>query len=336
MRQTTMGDHFYSFSDEADSESSPTSTKYRSANTSFSEIPRMQDMTEPQCQRRSSDVNDEAVQVPAESPTEARSYCYELDLSIWATPVKNSSNCRKESTAVFGQEVAMKADDDHKCVPRFADLTDCTLRFIPGPTSRNLYRHVVLYGLKPTCSIAQVLEQVRGGLIVDAKLVDTVSITGSKSALISFFEEHAAISFQYHVSTHDIIINGKNITASMVSTPSRPLNLVFKRAIRELHHTRCLEIKNFPQEVSAVTLRRELEIYPSLKYDAIEHMKMDARGTLMLYFVSVMAAQHAFHNLSHRQKYRYCRIRYAQDPCALPFDEDSVNVGAQNRGLARL
>ena len=293
-------------------------------------------MTDPQSHRRSSDVNDEAVKVPAESPTQVRSYCCDLDLSSWGKPIKDSNNYPKESITVVGQVVAMEANDDHKCVPRFADLTDCTLRFIPDPSSRNLYRHVVLYGLKPTCSIAQVLEQVRGGLIVDAELVDTVSITGSKSALISFFEEHAAISFQNHVSTHAMIINGKNITAKIVSTPSRPLTLVSKRAIRELHHTRCLEIQKFPQEVSTTTLRRELEIHPDLKYDAIEHMKMDAQGTLMLYFVSVMAAQHAFDNLSHRQKYRCCRIRYAQDPCARPFDEDSVNVGPQNRGLARL
>ena len=336
VRQDSMGHQFYTFPNEADPESSPTSTRYRSANTSSSEIPRTQDMTDSQRHKRSSDANDEAIEVPAKSPLPARSYCCDLDLSTWANPVNKSSIYRKESTAVVGQAVAMKADDDHKCAPRFADLTDYTLRFIPSPTARNLYRHVILYGLKSTCSIAQVLEQVHGGLVIDVKLLDTVSITGSKSVLISFFEEHAAISFQSYVSTHAVIINGKNVTASMVSTPSRPLHLIFKRAIRELHHTRCLEIQNFPQEVSATTLRRELETHPALKCDAIEHMEMDAQGTLILYFVSIVAAQQACDNLSHRQKYRRCRIRYAQDPCARPFDVDSANVGAQNRGLARL
>ena len=109
--------------------------------------------------------------------------------------------------------------------------------------------------------------------------------------------------------------------------------MIFKRAIHELYHTRCLKIKNFQQKVSAMTLRKKLKIHLFLKYDVIEHMKMNVRNILMLYFVSVMIAQHAFHNLSHRQKYHYCRIKYAQNFCALSFNENNVNINAQNCDL---
>ena len=63
---------------------------------------------------------------------------------------------------------------------------------------------------------------------------------------------------------------------------------------------------------------------------------MNAQDILMLYFISVMTARHAFHNVSHYQKYRYCRIRYAQNSCALSFDEKNVKVDLRNRDLARL
>ena len=76
-------------------------------------------------------------------------------------------------------------------------------------------------------------------------ILNIVNITNFKFALIFFFEKSAAISFQYHVNIYDIIINDKNIIASMMFTSSRSLNLIFKRAIRELHYTRCSKIKNF-------------------------------------------------------------------------------------------
>ena len=83
-------------------------------------------------------------------------------------------------------------------------------------------------------------------------------------------------------------------------------------------------------------LRRKLKIHFFFKYDVIEHIKMNVRNILMLYFVSVMTAQHAFYNFSHHQKYHYYRIKDAQNSCALFFDENNVNVDAQNCNLARL
>ena len=89
------------------------------------------------------------------------------------------------------------------------------------------------------------------------------------------------------------------------------LNLIIKRVIYQLHYKYCLKIESFLQKVSAVTLRKELKIYFFFKYNMIEHMKRNVRKILILYFVSVMTAQHAFYNFLHCKKYYYCRIRYA-------------------------
>ena len=97
---------------------------------------------------------------------------------------------------------------------------------------------------------------------------------------------------------------------------------------------RYLKIKNFLQKVSTITLRKKLKIH-FFKYDVIKHIKMNARNILMLYFVFVMIAQHVFYNFLHRQKYYYCRIKYAQNFCALFFDKNNVNVNAQNRDLVQ-
>ena len=56
----------------------------------------------------------------------------------------------------------------------------------------------------------------------------------------------------------------------------------------------------------------------------------------MLYFIFVITAQHAFYDFLHHQKYCYCRIKYAQNFYILFFDENNINVDAQNRDLARL
>ena len=42
----------------------------------------------------------------------------------------------------------------------------------------------------------------------------------------------------------------------------------------------------------------------------IEYIEMNVVDTLMLYFVFVMTAQHIYYNFSHRQKYRYYRIKH--------------------------
>ena len=63
---------------------------------------------------------------------------------------------------------------------------------------------------------------------------------------------------------------------------------------------------------------------------------MNAQNILMLYFISVMTARHAFHNVSHHQKYHYCRIKYAQNFYALLFDEKNVKIDLRNYDFIRL
>ena len=140
----------------------------------------------------------------------------------------------------------MKTNDDHKCVSRFADLIYYNFRFILNLIFRDRYCNVILYNLKFTCLIAQILKRkVHNKLIVDVKLMNIINISDFKSVVIFFFKNYAVISFQYYVNNYDIIINNKNIIASMMSTLSRSLNLIFNRVICKFHYKSCLKIKNF-------------------------------------------------------------------------------------------
>jgi hypothetical protein len=212
--------------------------------------------------------------------------------------------------------------NNHPKAPRpSGDSLSLWVQYKPGLTTQDLYRKVVISGLKPSCSLSWVLEQVHDGLVVEAVLVNTINITGTKSAVILFLEEDSAIKYVEYVNNSLCEIDGNKITASLISTPSWPLSLALKRAIQEKHHTRCLEIQDFPRDVSSSTLRGDLEIDSAIKLDAIEHMAMASNGIATLRFCSVRAAQKASDYLSSHLKYRGCRLKYAADPCTLPLSQ---------------
>ena len=92
-------------------------------------------------------------------------------------------------------DVFITIDNNHKCVSRFADLTNYNLRFILNSTFCNLYCNVILYDLKVIYSIAQILDKICDELIVDVKLMNIINITNFKFVVIFFFEKHVTISF---------------------------------------------------------------------------------------------------------------------------------------------
>jgi hypothetical protein len=241
--------------------------------------------------------------------------------SFGANP-QGSSNFNIGDHNTGGRNMKTTLCNNHPKAPRpSGGSLSLWVQYKPGLTAQDLYRKVVISGLKPSCSLSWVLEQVHGGLVVEAVLVNTINITGTKSAVILFLEEDSAIKYVEYVNNSLCEIDGNKITASLISTPSWPLSLALKRAIREKHHTRCLEIQDFPRDVSSSALRGDLEIDSAIKLDAIEHMAMASNGIATLRFCSVRAAQKASDCLSSHLKYRGCRLKYAADPCTLPLSQ---------------
>jgi len=245
-----------------------------------------------------------------------------LKNSFSANPRGSSNINSVENASDVGRDMKMTLCNNHPKAPRTrGGSLGLWVQYKPGVTARDLYRKVVISGLKPSCSLGSVFEQIRGGLVVEAVLVNTINITGTRSAVISFFEERSALSYVDYVNNHLCEIESKKGIVSLVSTPTWPLSLALKRAIRESHHTRCLEIQDFPRDVSSSMLRRDLEIDSAIKLDTIEHMEMASNGTATLRFCSVRAAQQASGHLSLQFRYRGCRLKYAADPCTLPFSQ---------------
>ena len=169
MRQNFIKHQFYIIFNEIDFESLSNFIKYKSINTSFSEIFKTQHMIDFLCHKQFSNVNNEVVTIFNKFFNSARFYRCDLNFSIWVNLVTNNSNYRKKFIAVIDRAVIMKINDDHFYASRFADSMNYTFRFISNLTFRNLYCHVVLYNLKFIYSIVQTLEQVHDELFIDVR-----------------------------------------------------------------------------------------------------------------------------------------------------------------------
>ena len=202
---------------------------------------------------------------------------------------------------------------------RYPDLFKYGVHFSPSDSERDVYRTIVVSNLSPDISLGALLHHVRGGSVVDAKLLDTVRITGSKSALITFLHEYAAMAFEEYAEENRVMICGVAAQVRVVSTPTWPMRIPLRRAIFDHHHTRCLEVSNFPEQISSQRLRSDLTVCREVKSDGITCMKKRKDGILELQFSSVDGAGHAYGILSRFSTYKNCIPCFAPDPCARPW-----------------
>lgn len=155
---------------------------------------------------------------------------------------------------------------------------------------------------------------------MDAKLLDTIQITGKKSALIIFLHEHAAMAFENYAKKTPVMISGVTAQVRVVSTPTWPIRIPLRKAIFDHHHTRCLEVYNFPEQISARRLRNDLMVCVEMYSDRITYMQKRKDGIVELQFSSVDWAGHAYGMLSSYRSYQTCTPYFAPDPCARPLE----------------
>ncbi|MCJ1286623.1 hypothetical protein MMC26_005969 [Xylographa opegraphella] len=226
-------------------------------------------------------------------------------------------------TCVTDRESAIK---NHRALTgfqecRFPDLFRCGIRYEPPASQTNTFRMVSIMNLPIDISLKELMAKIRGGTVVSCNLLDTRSITGTFSALVRFLHEHEALAYDDFAAAHPISFRGLRAQITIVKTPSWPLSLPHTKAIFNHHHTRSLEVVNFPRNVPPAQLTRDLRTHP------IEHMQMRKDGILELKFSSIDHAGRAFGLLTTFRKYRECGVSFSEDPCALPLSTLLEPVG---------
>ena len=212
-----------------------------------------------------------------------------------------------------------RAQTGAKNVP-YPEFFKYGIRYIPKLNEHNLYRTVAISGILPSVTMKALLEKVRGGIIVDAKILDTAKITGSNTALVTFLYECSAVAYEEHARQHPIAFSNVFARIAVVSTPTWPMPDSLRLGIEEFGHTRCLEVHNIPSYISLPAVREELRSSPVMKSDSIEWMRLSADGVLRLRFSYIRAAVHSSGFFIKASRYRGCTFKYIPDPCAQPLE----------------
>ena len=201
----------------------------------------------------------------------------------------------------------------------YPDFFKYGIRYVPKVYDQDAYRTVVISGLPSSITMKALLEKVRGGMIVDAKLLDTEKITGSNTALVTFLYELSAMAYEDHAREHPIVFNNAPARIAVVPTPTWPMSFSLRSAI-ELEHTRCFEVHNLPRDVSLPAVRQELKPSPVMKTDSLQCMRLGADGVLGLRFSSIRAATQSYALFTKTLRYRRCTVKWIPDPCAQPLE----------------
>ena len=199
---------------------------------------------------------------------------------------------------------------------RHPDFFKYGLRFAPSRNQRNVYRTVTISGIPANITMRMILDGVRGGVVLESSLLNTLKVTGSNTALIIFLHEHSALAYEEHAKKHPIMFSGLVAKVTVVPTPTWPIKPKLRKAVFDHQHSRCLEVHNFPRSISPSGLRKDIGHCEELKLNHLIHMEMRKDGTLLLQFSSIDGAGWAYGMLSSFRAYRDCEPFFTPDPCS--------------------
>ena len=239
----------------------------------------------------------------------------DLTLRWKVSGIFDSKSEREQALSINRRGADLKARE----IP-YPDFFTYGIRYAPDHRQRNIYRTVIISGLPSDITLMRLLEKVRGGMVVDSKLLDTVKITGKKSALVIFLHECSAKAYESHTKTHPIHLNGVVAQVAIVSTPTWPIPPHLRNQIFQQARTRYFEVHNLPSNVRLSTVKKELMDSPIMTSTSLESLKMGGNGILGLRFASVKAAGAAATMFERALRYSKCVVKFLSDPCDQPFD----------------
>ena len=179
------------------------------------------------------------------------------------------------------------------------------------PTPNQEFRTVTISRLTANITLLDVLNKIRGGAVVESQLLNTVAITGFKTARIVFLEEFSALQFEDNALVHANMFWGMNVSVELVSAATRPTQY-------NHGHSRCIEVHNFPPAVRPAGLLAALghEFRHPIYWEKLNN------GNIILHFSSMEKAAYASGLLP--RTYRGCRPQYIADPCAEPLEGEAL------------
>ncbi|KAL9037466.1 MAG: hypothetical protein Q9180_003700 [Flavoplaca navasiana] len=208
---------------------------------------------------------------------------------------------------------------------RFPDVFKYGIRFRPDPMETDLYRTLVVTGLPFKVTMSALLQQIHGAAVVDAKLLDTASIDGHSTALITFVHEFDAKAIEQKSHETPWEFFGKPVVVTLLPTPTWPMPGNLRAAIIDHRHTRCLEVHNFPRAIKPAELEYDLRIYRGMTSNRIEAKTMRSDGVLELRFNSVSYAGQAYGTLTTYKRYKQCQVKRVADPCTSPLNDSVIH-----------
>ena len=211
---------------------------------------------------------------------------------------------------------------------RFPDIFRYGIRFRPDPMEHNIYRTIVITQLPPTLTMSLLLEQIRGGAVMDAKLLDTTSIDSHSTALITFVHESEAKALESKAREEPLKFLGSPARVVLLPTPTWPTPGSLRAAINDHQRTRCLEVHNVPRGIKPAELDYDLRICRCMSTTRIEAKRLRPDGVLEIRFNSIRYAGQAYGILTKYPRYKYCIVMYAPDPCARPWNDSSDEAHA--------
>ncbi|KAF7878919.1 hypothetical protein EAF04_000122 [Stromatinia cepivora] len=257
------------------------------------------------------------------APTGPRSFEFPPDLSegtsIWATPQQRDDEINNH----------MRASDSRE--HKFPDYFRYGVVYVPKEADRDTLRGVHIGGLPKDMELRDVLARVRGGRIYSSVLLDTMNISGSNSALVTFINQADAEAYVEYANAHPITFGtpdsgDENVAKAIVThlhTPTFPFSPGKLKAIFEFNRTRILTIRNFPQHISLRGLKSDLAGRNSFKANSLLEWYIDEEGTLRMEFASMDEAGSAFGLLSSSRCYKDFRLvlQFERDNCEGELEE---------------
>ncbi|KAL9627211.1 MAG: hypothetical protein Q9204_006731 [Flavoplaca sp. TL-2023a] len=207
---------------------------------------------------------------------------------------------------------------------RFPDVFKYGIRFRPDPMETDLYRTLVVTGLPFKVTMSALLQQIQGAAVVDAKLLDTASIDGHSTALITFVHECNAKAIEQKARETPWEFFGKPVVVTLLPTPTWPMPGNLRKAIVDHRHTRCLEVHDFPRAIKPAELEYDLRIHRGMTSNRIEAKTMRLDGVLELRFNSVNYAGQAYGTLTTSKRYKQCQVKRVADPCTSPLNDSVI------------
>jgi hypothetical protein len=190
------------------------------------------------------------------------------------------------------------------------------LRFIPKPGQDNIFRTVVIEDLPKTASLERILPQICGGAVFSASLMDTATISGYPTALITFVHQVGALNFLRRVARDGFFVGISPAHVRPVPTPTYLMSNEMETQVYQFSRTRCVVVsshrhKALKQEVSRVLSQSRLRHYVEC------FGERDSDGEVTVRFHSVKMAWEACLILASDSKLQGVFVKPVPDPCAM-------------------